>query len=361
MSQTFIARLYGPALPLSGISAQAYFRANHFYVNEQVIEIAKIESSVGGFEHSDLFLNWEDETGGHWAINPVAKEDLTILLNTAPPQLKPQLAKWQHRQHSISLVWGSLATLTAVTVLSFVLLWTYSEETVSWLAEQISVDRELQLGNSVLEQVKAEGDVIEQGLAVKTVQDIGNRLTKGSRYHYQWLIKKDKTLNAFALPGGIVVVHTGLLAKAANANELAAVLAHEVQHIEQRHTLKNMIRSVGWAAALMVILGDVNTATAVIIHQIGNMYFSRDLEDEADRLGFQALLTAKIDPSGMVSFFKKMEKEPGADIPAWISSHPATSERIKTIEELLKNQPCPQCQLLKLDWKKVQQDKAIKF
>jgi Zn-dependent protease with chaperone function len=359
MSQSFVVNLYGPGLPLVGVKAQAHFRANRLHANEHEVEISAIESRVGGFEHSDLFLQWQDENGEQWAINPVSKADLEILLNTAPDVLKPQLGKWRKRRHSINLVWGTIGSVTAAFLLSFVLLWAYSEETVSWLADQVSVDKELQLGNSVLEQVKAEGDVIEQGLAVKTVQDIGNRLTKGSRYHYQWLIKKDKTLNAFALPGGIVIVHSALIEKTDNADELAAVLAHEVQHIEQRHALKNMIKSVGWAAALMVVLGDVNTATAVIIHQVGNMYFSRDLEDEADRLGFKALITAKINPAGMPTLFKKLEKEQQINIPAWISSHPATGERIKTIEKMIKEQPCPDCQSLALDWKKVQQDKSL--
>jgi Zn-dependent protease with chaperone function len=359
MLQIFSAKLYGPQLPLSGVAVQVYFKAHGLYVNNQEIEITCIETSIGGFEHNDLFLNWEDDNGGRWAVNPTSQEDLTILLNTAPLLLKPHLAKLHQRRRSINLVWGSLASLTAAGVLSVILLWSYSEESISWLANHVSESKELQLGNSVLEQIKTEGHVIEHGLAVKTVRDIGNRLTQGSRYHYQWLIKKDKTLNAFALPGGIVIVHSALIEKADNANELAAVLAHEVQHIEQRHTLKNMIRSVGWAAALMVVLGDVNTATAVVIHQIGNMYFSRDLEDEADRLGFQALVKAKIDPSGMVTFFKKLEKEPGANIPAWISTHPATSERIKSIENMLKQQPCKLCQPLLLDWKKVQHDKEL--
>jgi beta-barrel assembly-enhancing protease len=239
------------------------------------------------------------------------------------------------------------------------LLWWQYDYVVAWAADHISIANEERLGNSLLEQIKSDGDVIEKGLAVKTVQDIGNRLTQGSHYHYRWLVKKDKTINAFALPGGIVIVHSALLAKADNANELAAVLAHEIQHVEQRHSLKNMIHSLGWAALLMVVLGDVNTATAVIIHQVGTMYFSRDIEDEADRLGYQALVHAKITPDGMVTFFQKMAKQAGGDLPAWVSSHPATSDRIQTIQKMLQEQPCTECKPLQLDWKKIQADKAL--
>lgn len=360
--QTFKAILYGPELPLAGIAANAYFIGNRLVVDSQRvnIEIARLTARLGGFDHDELFLDWQDAESNYWGLKPVSREDIAVATITAPPSLKPQLEKWQQRHRYINSVWGTLGGIAAVCVLSVLVLWWQYDRVVSWAADQISVAREQQLGSSVLEQIKAEGDVIDKGLAVKTITEIGSKLTKGSRYQYQWLVKKDKTINAFALPGGIVIVHSALIEKVDNADELAAVLAHEVQHIEQRHALKNMINSFGWATALMLVLGDVNAATAVIIHQVGQMYFSRDIEDEADRLGFQALVRAKISPEGMVAFFQKLQHIPGAEIPAWISSHPATSERIKTIQELIKNQPCANCRPLLLDWKKVQNDPALR-
>jgi predicted Zn-dependent protease len=221
------------------------------------------------------------------------------------------------------------------------------------------VAQEEQLGHSVLTQVEASGELIKQGVAVEALQSIGKRLTKNSRYHYQWLIKKDKTINAFALPGGIIVVNSALIAKVDNPDELAAVLAHEVQHVEQRHALKSMINSLGWASALMIVLGDVNVATAVIAHQLGNMYFSRDREDEADRLGFQALTQAKISPNGMVTLLQKLAKEPNATAPEWLSSHPDIAGRIQSIQQMIKKQPCTDCKSLVFDWQKIQHDKVL--
>ena len=240
------------------------------------------------------------------------------------------------------------------------LLWWQYDHALTWVAAKVPVSSEEKLGQSALEQIKADSEIIESGVAIKAVQDIGSQLTQGSRYKYQWFIKKDKSLNAFALPGGIIVVHSGLIDAADNPNELAAVLAHEVQHIEQRHSLKNIINSVGLATVLMVVLGDVSTMTAVIAHQAGAMYFSRDLEDEADRLGLQALTRAKIAPHGMVSFFQKLEKEQGGNAPAWISSHPQTSERIQTIQSLIQASPCMDCRSLVYDWPAVKRVLMIK-
>jgi predicted Zn-dependent protease len=136
------------------------------------------------------------------------------------------------------------------------------------------------------------------------------------------------------------------------------VLAHEVQHIEQRHSLKSTLNSLGWAALLTVTIGDVSAVAAVMAHQMGSMYFSRDLEDEADRLGFAALTRANITPDGMVTFFQTMAKEEKGDAPAWISSHPATLERIKTIQTLMEKEPCPLCKPLVFDWVQVQKQVA---
>ena len=359
--QFFKATLYGPELPLIGITVDAGFNGHDLLVNEQHIHVDtdKLTVSVGSFEHNELYLIWQDNSAARWAIKPLSGDDIALAIASAPPELQPQLAIWGQRRHHIQWVWGSIATLASVCFISAILLWWQYDHAVAWVADHVSIANEERLGNSLLTQIKSEGNTVEKGLAVTTVQDIGNRLTQGSRYHYRWLVKKDKTVNAFALPGGIVIVHTALLAKTDNANELAAVLAHEIQHVEQRHSLKNMIHSLGWAALLMVALGDVNTATAVIIHQIGTMYFSRDIEDEADRLGYQALVRAKITPDGMVTFFQKMEKQSGAELPAWVSSHPATDERVKTIQKLLQEQPCADCQPLQLDWKKLRADKLL--
>lgn len=360
--QFFKATLYGPEFPLTGTTVTACFSGHILLFNEHSIsvDIANLGVSMGSFEHDELYLIWQDVKEARWAIKPLSAEDIAIAIASAPAEFQPQLTIWFKRKHHTRWVWGSIAALTATVLLSVLLIWWQYDQVVTWTANHVSIANEERLGNSLLAQIKSEGDLIEKGTAVKTIQDIGRRLSQDSRYHYQWLVKKDKTINAFALPGGVVIVHTGLLEKADNANELAAVLAHEIQHVEQRHSLKNMIHSLGWAALLMAVLGDVNTATAVIIHQVGSMYFSRDIEDEADRLGYQALVRARITPDGMVTFFQKMAKQPGADLPAWVSSHPATSDRIQTIQKLLREQPCTECKPLQLDWKKIQKDKALR-
>ncbi|MFO1391759.1 MAG: M48 family metallopeptidase [Agitococcus sp.] len=357
--QKFNATLYGYNMPVMGTVVSAYFVGQRLFIDNMPIELhsSQLSVSVGGIEHDELFLNWCDSEGVQWALKAVSRADIELIANSAPQALQPHLSKWHHRHRHHKTFWGLLgaAVATVVFVLAL-LLWQY-QHMVSWVTSQIPISAEQQLGQAALAQIKAEGDIIESGKAVVALAEIGNKVTRGSNYQYQWLIKQDETVNAFALPSGIIVVHSALIQKADNAEELAAVLAHEVQHVEQRHSLKNMIHSAGWAVVLAVVLGDVSGVTAVIAHQVGSSYFSRELESEADKLGYATLVKAKIKPDGMVSFLQKLadlsQQQPTAL--AWISSHPDTLERVADIKQLLKEQPCDECKSLIINWQSVQQ------
>ncbi len=358
MTERIEALVYGVGIPPTGIKVAVYFVGQRLVVDGMPIDIhiSQITISVGGFEHDELFVNWQDAQQQQWAIKPIGQLEIQRLVRTAPLSLQPLLKKWHQRKQHLNVVWGSIAAIVlSLLLLIGVIVWQY-DNFVSWVASKIPVSTEQQIGNAVLEKIKAEGDLLESGKTVETISEIGNKLTQGSRYKYQWYVLKNDTVNAFAVPSGIIVVHSALIEKAENADELAAVLAHEVQHVEQRHSLKHMINSVGWAAVLTIVLGDASAITAVIAHQLGTSYFSRDLESEADKLGYATLVKAKIKPDGMASFLQKLadlsgDTEQGL---AWISSHPETLERVNTIKQLLKDQPCQVCQPLAIDWQMVQ-------
>ena len=201
--------------------------------------------------------------------------------------------------------------------------------------------------------MQAGGELHQAGPVVDAIKAIGDRLTNGSRYHYEWYLKDDDSVNAFAVPGGRVIVHSGLIAQAASAEELAGVLAHEVQHVELRHSLRQIIHTAGWAAVLTVALGDVSAMTGIFVHQLGNLQYSRTLESEADVAGLHALARAGIPLAGMRDFFARMqskEKKAGGSIDiALLSSHPATGERLSEIERIAAQTPCT-CAPLKMDW-----------
>ena len=137
-------------------------------------------------------------------------------------------------------------------------------------------------------------------------------------------------------------------------DELAAVLAHEVQHIEQRHSLQQILHQLGWATLLAIVIGDPGTITSIILLQLGNTAFNRELETHADLGGVAAMKAAGVPPEAMVSFFKTLH-ERKSDIPAFLSTHPATDERIKAIEANIAMTPCAACSPLAYDWNAVRE------
>ena len=342
----FRALLSGPDGGPAGTPVSAHFFGTQLTIDApgHDVDVAQLVVSVGGVDGPELFLNWLDEQGRQASLKPLTADDIAIVLREAPAALQPQLQRlWSERQRNRRQVSGWLAGLTGAAVVATALLWWQGSNAIGVLAGWIPLSTEKQLGELALAQVRAQGGIVENGVAQQTVQDIGRTLTAGSRYQYRWLVKQDDTVNAFAMPGGIIVVHTGLLRQAGDPGELAGVLAHEVQHVEQRHSLRQMISSLGWGALVGLTIGDISAVAAMLAHQAGTLYFSRDMEEEADRLGLLALQRAQIRPDGMLRFFQRLDGKDQAKVPGWISSHPQTAARAQQIESLIDATPCPAC------------------
>jgi len=342
----FQALLTGPDGGAAGTPVSAHFFGRQLAIDApgHNVDVAQLVVSVGGVDGPELFLNWLDAEGRQASLKPLTASDIAIVLREAPPALQPQLQRgWGERQRNRRQVSGWLAGLTGATIVAAALLWWQGGHAVGALARWIPLSTEKQLGEMALAQVRAQGGISEHGVAQQTVQEIGRKLTAGSRYQYRWLVKQDDTVNAFAMPGGIIVVHTGLLRQAGDPGELAGVLAHEVQHVEQRHSLRQMISSLGWGTLVGLTIGDISAVAAMLAHQAGTLYFSRDMEEEADHLGLLALQHAQIRPDGMLRFFQKLDNKDQASVPGWISSHPQTAARAQQIESLIAATPCPAC------------------
>jgi predicted Zn-dependent protease len=172
----------------------------------------------------------------------------------------------------------------------------------------------------------------DRGPAVDAVRLIGERLTPGTRLRYRWFVADRPEVNAFAAPGGVVVVFRGLVQAAETPEEVAGVLAHEVAHAELRHGLRATVKGMGFRALLALALGDLSgTALEAMVADLTELRFSRDAEREADAEGLRRLAAARIDPRGMVRFFERVRDEAGAAVPALLSTHPAPAERLEAL------------------------------
>lgn len=183
------------------------------------------------------------------------------------------------------------------------------------------------------------------------LNELGRRLvaaSPGAGQDFEFFLVKDGTVNAFAMPGGFVGVHTGLMLTAQSESELASVLAHEVAHVTQRHIArllgKQSQASVTSLAALVIAvlasrssadLAQAALATAAAKSAQSQLDYSRDFEREADRVGFQILEQGGFDVHGMASFFERLQKFGRVydnNAPAYLRTHPLSTERIADMQ-----------------------------
>ena len=221
----------------------------------------------------------------------------------------------------------------------------------------LSPQMERRIGESIMRDMRLhEPDFVDDAEATAYLNALGNRLVANSedvRQDFEFFLVKDPTLNAFALPGGYIGVHTGLIVAAQSESELAAVLAHEIAHVTQRHMARmaskeGQLSAAMLAAMVLAILARNSQAgsaaaaigqASAITAQIG---YTRDFEREADRLGFLTLEKSGFDVSAMPAFFLRLQKAGRLyenNAPAYLRTHPVTTERIADAENRIKGLP----------------------
>jgi Zn-dependent protease with chaperone function len=228
------------------------------------------------------------------------------------------------------------------------------------LAPHIPVSWEEQLGASVLEHLAPPADRCVDQPRLLALESIVTRLSRGmpdSPYRIRLTVLDRPAINAFALPGGQVVVFRGLLEATKTPEQLAAVLAHEFQHIYKQHSTRAMIEQVSTSLLIAAVSGDFTGGLAYGIEGarvLGMLRYSRLHEDEADREGLRLLQAAGIDPAEMIAFYRIMEAQDPHDVAAssYLSTHPNTNDRIEKLIVLAGAPPPHPVKLLSLeDWK----------
>ncbi len=358
---TFTGRFFAPGLHGVGVGASAFWQHGRLQVQAadqawESVSDARVQS--GGFNATQLALVWAGAKG-ECRFYVDAGASRTAFAAGLPAHLTPQhqaagnaSAKVERR---FRLWWAALGLVALLPLLALVLLLTRVDDAVGWLVKHIPHEQEAKLGDLVLAQTRAQMRVIESGPAVDAVRLIGQRLTTGSAYTYRWLVVDKAELNAFAAPGGVVVVYSGLLQAAKTPEEAAGVIAHEVAHAELRHGLQGMVKALGVRAGAAVLLGDWSgAALGQAMTGLLEMKFSREAEEAADAEGLRRLVAARINPAGMADFMDTLAKQsPGVAVPELLSTHPASEGRATRLREAAKAHTGP-WDVLPLDWVAVQ-------
>jgi len=169
--------------------------------------------------------------------------------------------------------------------------------------------------------VSSEGDAYLKRLTEPLLAQLG-----ATPFQFRFMLAKSDDVNAFALPGGFVVVNAGLLREAQSGDEIAAVLAHELSHVTLRHSTKRLAGSLGAGAALATVLGVVDLgAPAYTVAHLAGLGYERDQESEADVEGRGLLRRAGISPLAMAAFFERLGSL--AQPPEILSTHPDPGDR----------------------------------
>ncbi len=231
---------------------------------------------------------------------------------------------------------AALALVLLLPLLLLALLVANFDALTGLVVERIPRNQEMALRERYVQAFEADPSMRRAGPRHDAVTAIAARLlAPGSDYDYVWFVADDASVNAFALPGGVVVVHDGLISATATAEELAGVLAHEIQHVELRHGLHAVVRQAGLAVAIALVTGDATgTLAGEIGRQLVGLKFSRDAEREADATGLRRLLAAGIDPQGMIRFFDTLG---GGGAPVeFLSTHPGSEGRARALRGLVQ-------------------------
>lgn len=205
------------------------------------------------------------------------------------------------------------------------------------IAANVSREWEVSLGENVFSTL-AEQYKIDSSRTI-LINQYYKTLQYNTSYPIYITVVKEKLLNAYALPGGRIVVYDELLGKMNKSEELAALIAHEVSHVENRHSLKSMARSLARRMFLQLLTGGNSGLASVIVDNADNLKhleYSRSLETEADMEGMKMMMTAGIDPAGMASLMEILQAgSTGQEPSTLLSTHPVFENRIKGIKALL--------------------------
>jgi len=223
--------------------------------------------------------------------------------------------------------------------------------------ELLSVEKEQELGGKYLEMLMKDPGftVVESEEVSAAIEAIGLRLENAledSEYEYNYVVVEDQMINAFTLPGANILVTTGLIGFAGSAEELAAVIAHEMAHVEKRHVVARLVKELGIAVLTsgdQFVVGEVTRIMA-------STGFDRGQEQDADAFACALLEDAQIEPRTLATFFRKLKEEqdnPLLEKFEIVSTHPNFTSRIRYVLEYVPDEDF-EAVPLEMEWEDLQ-------
>lgn len=320
-------------LSASGITIQTRLTELNYGFNE-------IDFSAGGNNKKLIFIQpkAEKDICFYTSDFKILKNDF---LKSNPDSIK-QINQIGNTRKTYWIVTSSIL-LAFVGIIA--LLFIFKNQLIEKAAHQVPIKWEKKVGDQLFKSVTFQHEFIKndslQEILEKIALPLTNQLKKeGTNVEFYFI--KDPSINAFALPGGKVVIHSGLIEHATSWEEVLGVLGHELAHVSRRHHLRGIINNVGLFGVLSVFFGDISAIVGTLANtggELASLSNSREFETEADETGVDYLLKAHINPNGLISFFKILEKEHSSktdEYLSFLSTHPTTKNRIAHIKQYIK-------------------------
>jgi predicted Zn-dependent protease len=310
-----------------GITIDGESTGPHFWPLSSLVAIEKAQRG-----HPFRLTNLS-RPGARLVIND---DTFVTTLIAKAPQLKGGV-NWRQGAHAGAWIAGGLA---AVAVLTYLVL-NFAPQRVAAMLPDSWRQR---IGEQIEKSLVEEAKVCSNSAGVAALDAMARRLGRSAPDQPLLTIKvyDIPIMNAFAMPGGRIVMTRELIDKATSADEVAGVLAHEIGHVYHLHSEAQLVRIAGLQVLISAITGTSGGDTLTSIAGLAALLrFSREAEREADGYANQALIGAKIDPAGFRNFFETVKKQQGeplkgvfSRIGGMMSTHPVTQERIDSIKPL---------------------------
>lgn len=317
--------------------------------------ISGAQFKLGGASDRLLFISHPSQPD--WNLYTA---DLSILKHPAlhnDPLVQQQVKKASSTKRLAWGIFGSVGMLLIAIPLCIVL---FMDSITGPLAHHVPAEWEEKLGETAFGQYQMGQEFLPQeeadALLNPLVQPLLDHLDS-DRYEYRFHISQDDQVNAFALPGGYIVINSGLILKADSADEMLGVVAHEISHVTQQHSVRNIMGTAGIYLTVNAALGDMTGLLALLVDAapfLINQSYSRGFESEADAEGLALLHRAAINPEGLVTFFEKLRRQEQEQLEEmagednsetvestlqFLSTHPATEDRISDLRERIDALP----------------------
>jgi predicted Zn-dependent protease len=310
--------------------------------------LADVELKLGGHNDHHLFLHRRGVPHALLSTADLALLEHPALAGYAGLRASAERARRQAGSYRRPMM--ALGLLLLLALGGVVVVVAQKDRLVGAVVGRIPLEWERELGRTLQQQMARDRTLVtaspEQAGMLGVVTNALLPVIRGTGMEFQFYIVEDTNVNAFAIPGGHVFIHTGLLGAVRRPEELAGVLAHEIAHVTRRHGLRKLLESAGVGVLVSAVLGDAAGLSGAVVE--GSRFlltqkYSRDFEREADDVGWGYLVAAGIDPRGLIEFFGTLQRvEAGATGAAGVSllsTHPATAERMERLEAKWRELP----------------------